>query len=188
MGLSVKWASLNAGARSPEDYGGYYAWGETEPKQIYTYDTYKYADMTGPDGFTMSLAKYNTIANWGPVDYRIILEEEDDVASVLYGEGWRTPTRTEMNELLTRCTSTWTTLNGVEGYEIKSGNGNSIFFPAAGYKVGEGTEFSGSIVLYWGSELFQHEHGGCIYLTSSTVYMGGSAGRYMGFPVRPVKD
>lgn len=135
LGLSIKWATVNVGALSPEEYGGYYAWGETENKSDYSWSTYKWCN-----GSETGLTKYNTDSNYGIVDNKTILDIEDDVAHVKWGGNWRMPTKEEQDELREKCTWTWTTLNDVYGYIVTSNiNGftdRSIFLPAAGIFFG----------------------------------------------------
>ena len=111
LGLSVKWASCNVGATAPEEYGGYYAWGETEEKSDYNWITYKHCN--GSNETTMT--KYCTDSSYGTVDNKTTLEQEDDVATVKWGGNWRIPTREELQELIDKCTWTWTTYNEVNG-------------------------------------------------------------------------
>ena len=120
LGLSVKWACCNLGAESPEESGGYYAWGETEVKDYYEDPSYKWLDQT-----TFELIKYND------TDGKTSLDPEDDAVQASWGNGWRMPTQAEIQELMDKCTWVWTSVNGVNGYMV-SGNGNSIFLPAAG--------------------------------------------------------
>ena len=125
----VKWATFNVGANSPEESGDYYAWGETSPKSSYTWLNYKWCE-----GSYNMLTKYNCDSSNGVVDYKTILDPEDDAATVNWGQTWRIPTKAEFDELIENCTWTWSSLNGVYGYEIKSNtNENSIFLPAVGY-------------------------------------------------------
>lgn len=135
LGLSVKWATFNVGASKPEEYGDYFAWGETEPKEEYSWSTYRWCD-----GSASTLTKYNTESNYGTVDNKTILESADDAASINWGGAWRMPTYSELTELRDSCTWTWTTLNDVYGCEVtsnRSGYTNkSIFLPAAGYRSG----------------------------------------------------
>jgi len=131
LGLSVKWATCNLGAASPEQKGDYYAFGELEPKKEYSWKNYKWAE-----GSSITRTKYNNLENYGKVDDKSKLDAEDDVVRVTLGGDWHTPTLAEMAELrdTTKCTWTWTKRNGVDGYEIKSKiNGNSIFLPHTGY-------------------------------------------------------
>ncbi len=150
LGLSVKWATCNVGASSPEDYGDYFAWGETEPKEVYDGSTYKYCS----NGSYVSLTKYNTSSSYGTiVDNKTQLELTDDAARANWGGSWRMPTDAEMTKLRSNCTWTWTSQNGVNGYRVTSkSNGNSIFLPAAGYR-GSSLFNAGSDGSYWSSSL-----------------------------------
>lgn len=122
------WAKCNLGASAPEQYGDYYAWGETKPKQMYTYPNHKWYKEGAPSlGFT----KYNN------EDGKLTLENEDDAVIQNLGNGWRTPTLADFRELTNQKYTTIkkTTLNGVAGYQITSKrNKKSIFIPCAGFK------------------------------------------------------
>lgn len=122
------WAKCNLGASAPEAYGDYYAWGEVEPKQEYTYPNHKWYKEGAPSlGFT----KYNN------EDGKLSLEDEDDAVIQKLGNGWRTPTLADFRELTNQKYTTIkkTTLNGVAGYQITSKkNKKSIFIPFAGFK------------------------------------------------------
>ena len=184
LGLSVKWATFNVGASKPEEYGGYYAWGETEEKENYDWNTYKWCN-----GSDYTMTKYCTYSSYGTVDYKTVLDPEDDVAHVKWGGSWRMPTKAEQDELRNNCTWTWTTQNGVKGYKVTSKtNGNSIFLPAAGFRYGSGLNYSGSYGFYWSSSL----HEGCSYNAYYLVFYSGYYDwnylncRYYGFSVRPV--
>ena len=125
---------MNIGAKSPEDYGDYFAWGETEPKENYDWSTYKWCN-----GSRSTITKYCTSFSDGTVDNKTTLELSDDAANTNWGGDWRMPTMSELNELRDSdyTTWTWTTQNGVNGYKVTSiKNGNSIFLPAAGYRDG----------------------------------------------------
>lgn len=137
LGLSVKWATCNVGADSPEDYGDYFAWGETEPKSTYYWDTYKWCQ-----GSRYTMTKYCDDSDYGTVDNKAQLDLSDDAARANWGGSWRMPTHDELTELIEGCSWTWITQNGVKGYKV-SRNGNSIFLPAAG-SYGE----------YWSSSLY----------------------------------
>ena len=123
LGLSVKWANCNVGAENPEEYGDYFAWGETESKSNYNYNSLILNKIQG--GAESS----------GLVDSNGNLIAAYDAATVNWGESWRMPTQKEVDELINNCAWTWTTLNGQNGYLISSmTNDNSIFLPAAGYR------------------------------------------------------
>ena len=122
------WAKCNLGASAPEAFGDYYAWGEVEPKQVYTNSNHKWYKEGAPSlGFT----KYNN------EDGKLSLEDEDDAVIQKLGNGWRTPTLADFRELTNQKYTTIkkTTLNGVAGYQITSKkNKKSIFIPFAGFK------------------------------------------------------
>lgn len=174
LGLSVKWASCNVGATSPEDYGGYYAWGETEEKESYTKDTYAYYDA--------ETGEYTGMGD-------DIAGTDHDVAHVKWGGNWRMPSKDEIQELVSDCTWTAATQNGVAGYTVTGSNGNSIFLPLAGYRYGTNKNSMGSYGRYWSSTANE-------YYTSSTYYAYfysgginiGSSPRYYGQVVRPVAE
>ena len=182
----LKWASNNVGATAPEDYGNYYAWGETAPKTDYSWATYKYANGAGE-----KLTKYCTDASYGDngfTDNKTTLDPEDDAAYVNWGAKWRMPTDAEWTELREQCTWTWTTQNGVNGYQVTSKtNGNSFFLPAAGYR-GKNLNSVGSFGYYWYSSLNNDYPYRAWYenLKSDRVTLGNGGSRYYGFSVRPV--
>ncbi len=183
LGLSVKWASCNVGATSPEDYGGYYAWGETEEKSEYSWETYKWCN-----GSDDTLTKYCTDSNYGTVDNKTVLEPEDDVAHVKWGGAWRMPTRGEQQELVDKCSWSWTEINGVNGYKVTAPNGNSIFLPAAGYRYGTKVGNIGSDGSYWSASLRDYENNGASNLDIYTFYHTNYMFRFYGFSVRPVQS
>lgn len=150
LGLSVMWATCNVGANSPEEYGDYYAWGEIETKAEYTRDNYKWFDKSKKTEYGSPInTKYNTNEIYGKIDNKTKLDLEDDVAYVIWGDGWRMPTYNEWNELRSKCKWVWVEINGVQGYEIKSNiNENSIFLPAAGMDKGKYGRETGH---YWSS-------------------------------------
>ena len=123
----LKWATCNVGATAPEEYGDYFAWGETETKATYDLSNYKWCN-----GTYESMTKYCTNSEYGIVDNKTTLELSDDAARVNWGGSWRMPTKAEQDELRNtdNCTWEWTTQNGVNGYKVTSKkNGNSIFLP-----------------------------------------------------------
>ena len=185
LGLSVKWAACNVGATKPEEYGNYYAWGETEPKTTYHWSTYKWCN-----GSSSTLTKYNTSSDYGTVDNKTVLEPEDDAARANWGGAWRMPTDAEWTELRENCTLTWTIYNGVEGYTVKSNiNGNSIFLPAAGYRYDDDLYGAGSYGHYWSGSLYTGYPYRAWYVSfNSDDVSRGYGGRYRccGRSVRPV--
>jgi hypothetical protein len=178
---------MNVGATSPEDYGDYFAWGETEtqPKPYYDWGTYKWCKRSYD-----TQTKYCTGSYYGTVDNKTILELSDDAANANWGGSWRMPTKEEQDELRNPnyCTWTWTTLNGVNGYKLTSNiNGNSIFLPAAGSRSSSGLYAAGSGGRYWSSSLntYTSSEAGYLFFNSDFV-SGGSDHRYVGHSVRPV--
>ena len=178
LGLSVKWASYNIGATKPEEYGDYFAWGETEPKEVYDWSTYKHCR-----GSQTTLTKYN-----GTLDNKTKLDAIDDAAVVNWGGTWRMPTDAELTELRVQCTWTWASQNGVNGYRVTSNsNGNSIFLPLAGCRSGSSLNDAGSNGIYCSSSLVTNypvsAWGVNFYLDNvSRNYYG----RHCGRSVRPV--
>lgn len=181
------WATCNVGASSPEDYGDYFAWGETEGdksgKTEFNWSTYKCCN-----GSYDTMTKYCTDSYFGTVDNKTVLELADDAARANWGGSWRMPTKEEQDELRNNCTWTWTTQNGVNGRKVTGPNGNSIFLPAAGFRSGSSLYYAGSYGYYWSSSLY----------TSCSVYAHildfGSDSvnridfyRYDGLSVRPVR-
>ena len=134
LGLSVLWAAYNVGASSPEEYGGYYAWGETSTKSYYTQENYKFYNQ-----FT---DRYDFIGSE-------ISGTSYDVAHVKWGDGARMPTLTEVKELVNNCTFKHGTYNGVKGNYVTGPNGNSIFLPFAGYRYGGDLYLEGSNGYFW---------------------------------------
>ena len=184
LGLSVKWATCNVGATKPEEYGDYFAWGETQPKSTYNWSTYKYCN-----GSSTSLTKYCTDSSYGTVDNKTILDAADDAARANWGGSWRMPTDAELTELREQCTWTWTRQNGVNGYKVTSqSNGNSIFLPAAGFRNASSLILAGSSYgLYWSSLISSNFPilAYVLYFNSDSVRRDNSD-RYNGFSVRPV--
>ena len=184
----TKWATCNVGATNPEDYGDYFAWGETSPKDEYSWDAYMYANGISDDD--PKLTKYCNESRYGNnsfSDTLTLLEACDDAATANWGAGWRMPTDTEMAELRTNCTMSWTTQNGVNGRLFTGQNGNSIFLPAAGYYYNSGLVGVGSSGGYYSSSLYT----GCPNSAwNINFYSGGCSvnrsRRCSGLSVRPV--
>ena len=184
LGLSVKWATMNVGASNPEDYGDYFAWGETEPKDVYDWSTYKWCN-----GSYTSLTKYNTSSSYGTVDNKTTLELSDDAARANWDGSWRMPTDAELTELREQCTWTWTTQNGVNGYRVTSkSNGNSIFLPAAYFRTNQPLYGTGSSGFYWSSSLNMDspDLAWSVYFRLGYVKREDDHNRFYGQSVRPV--
>ena len=142
---------MNVGANAPEDYGDYFAWGETESKDVYNWSTYKWCN-----GTENSLTRYNSDPSLGNVDNMTALIIFDDVANLKWGDDWRMPTKEQLEELLdsNNCIWEWTSLNEVKGYLVTSNiNGKSIFLPAAGYRWNESSYTKGILLQYWSVSL-----------------------------------
>ena len=195
----LKWASFNLGASAPEEYGDYYAWGETEPyyssqdplawkdgKTGYDWASYKWCN-----GSYNSLTKYCHKSHWGYngfTDGKTVLELEDDAAHLNLGDKWRMPTDAEWTELRENCTWTWTTQNGIAGGLVTASNGNSIFLPAAGYRYDTSLDDVGSGGNYWSSSLSGLSDCAWYMRVYSDFVSGRDASRYFGFSVRPVSE
>ena len=146
------WATCNIGADAAEGFGDFFAWGETEPKELYDWKSYKYGIFFQE---RYELNKYCTDSVYGLngfVDNLTLLESADDAAKACWGAGWRMPTIEEWEELFLNTTNTWTTQNDVNGWCFTASNGNSLFLPAAGYWWD--AEFNCSdLGVYWSSSL-----------------------------------
>ena len=201
LGLSVKWASWNVGASSPEGYGAYFAWGETDIKWNYDWTSYQWCN-----GDYNKLTKYcpsDKTDYWddiGSPDNKTVLDLDDDAAHVNWGGSWRMPTDAEWTELRNNCTWTWTNNynnTGIAGRIVtskKSGyTDKSIFLPAAGRQSGSDLNSVGSNGLYWSSSLstdYQHSPDNAweVNFYSVYVYRMISDNRCHGLSVRPVSE
>lgn len=177
------WADRNLGADNPEDYGNYYAWGETSPKEVYNWDTYAYGNG---DKLTKYCNKSDCGLN-GFTDNLTTLEASDDAATVNIGGKARTPTKDEWQELINTTTSTWTTRNGVYGRLLTAPNGKSIFLPAAGNRLGSSLFGAGEEGFYWSSTLYQDIPYGAWYFDFHPGLVSPSSGRDYGYSVRAVR-
>ena len=184
------WATCNVGANAPEDYGDYFAWGETQPKETYSWSTYQYCN-----GSSNTLTKYCNNPNYGYngfTDSLTTLLPEDDAATANWGEDCRMPTRSEWQELFENTTGTWvTTQNGVVGCIFTASNGNSIFLPAAGRNWGGENNDLNIYGYYWSSSLCdegpQASAWGFNSFNSSNYGMLVN-GRGNGQSIRPVRE
>ena len=182
----MKWACCNVGSSKPEDYGSYFAWGETSTKSYYSWKTYIWCNGSGT-----KLIKYNTQNSEGMiVDNKKKLDLEDDAARANWHGFWRIPTPDEHGELRLYCEESFVTINGVFGIMYTSHkNGRSIFLPAAGYKSSDQIFYRGELGRYWHSSLLNNWKP-AFAQNYSFPYLGGGAGssneRYEGQSVRPV--
>ncbi len=164
----LKWATCNVGASSPSGYGNYYAWGETSTKSEYT----------GSNSKTYGNSSYGNIGG----------NYSTDAARANWGGTWRLPTKAECEELKDRCTWTWTTQGGHNGYKVKGPNGNTIFLPAAGCRYGTSLDDGGERGYYWSSTPYS-DSGGAYGLGFGSSYRGvGWYYRYYGRSARPVSE
>lgn len=166
------WANCNVGANKPEDYGCYFAWGETTFKSKYDWATYKWSN-----GSYSSITKYNTLEYYGATDDLTELEANDDAASVLWSNEWQIPTYTQFEELIDFCDWEWKQLkddenndikdiygNKIFGYVVTGTNGNFIFLPAAGYGYDTSRWNLGTLGEYWTSTLNTERPNGSYFL------------------------
>ena len=193
LGLSVLWAAYNVGASSPEEYGGYYAWGETSTKSDYTWENYKYRKKyyydDGPDDWFWT----------GKFIGNEISGTSYDVAHVTWGDGARMPTHTEVIELVDNCTFTGGSYNGVSGSYVTGPNGNSIFLPFTGFRSHDALYRAGRYGIFWSGMFYYDddyyfyddynygEHASCLRCYEDYGTWDDS-NRYLGYSVRPVTD
>ena len=209
------WATYNIGATKPEEYGDYFAWGETEPKDVYDWSTYKYAKVNENGNFD-SFTKYNMSGYYGGIiDNLSVLLPEDDAAAANWGSEWKMPTNEEQRELINNSYMVWTNgyndtdVRGVIFYKAKEDSDKGqyidpwmgepsadysvssdahVFFPAAGYRYGSGVSNEGDYGSYWSSSLIEEDEGHArrLYFGEELVYCYFNY-RYNGFPVRAVR-
>ena len=170
------WATCNIGASSPEDYGDYFAWGETTPKENYSWETYKWCNGT-----------MNSLTKYTGSDGRSELDLEDDASHVIWGNGWRTPSLDQVKELLEYCDWQDATQNGVSGRKVTSkNNGKSIFIPKAGFQEGNYAKNQGAYYDYWLRTL-EPDYPLYVYSMRKNDGIGyGSYYRHFGQTIRPV--
>ena len=212
LGLSVKWATCNIGATKPEEYGDYYAWGETETyyeagyaqenpqthwKSRYAADGYAWSNYKWCNGSSEKLTKYNTISNYGMVDNNTVLDSDDDIAHIKRGGKWRIPTNDEWIELKENCIWLWSNNynnSGVSGIIVTSRKpgytDKSIFLPAAGTRPGCNLiSFNGhGVYLSSSIRTDQPFWVNTLYFYSDNMYTGHNSDRCTGLSVRPVTD
>ena len=180
------WATCNVGADNPEEYGDYFAWGETTTKDTYNWSTYQYCM-----GSNVTLTKYCSNSHYGYngfTDNLTTLLPWDDAATANWGGNWRMPTEEEWEELYLNTTSIWTIQRGVNGRLFTASNGNSLFLPAAGCRSGSSLLDAGDWGYYWSSSLatYYQSEALCFYFNSDYCDVFIDYYRYNGFTVRPV--
>lgn len=178
------WATTNVGADSPEDYGDYFAWGDTTP---HSDNDYKWCE-----GSFSNLTKYCNNSKYGYngfTDGKTVLDADDDAARANWGGDWRMPTKAEFDELIKNTKIEWTKQNNVAGYKFTSKtNGNSIFLPAAGFRSNGTIIGTGSYGLYWSSSLYESDPRKAWSLIFYSGHMRTSdEDRGTGRSVRPVR-
>ena len=182
LGLSVRWATMNIGAAKISDHGGYFAWGETDNKEDYSWSAYKHGSSAD------DLMKYSFMDNM------VRLEPRDDAAALNWGGAWRMPTSAEWEELCNKnnCTWEWTSIEDTPGYRITSKKpgytGKSIFLPAAGYFRGQAIEGAEKSAYYWSSTRNDPfpDRALCLYFIPQFIGIGNNGFRNGGFTIRPV--
>jgi len=200
----TKWATCNIGADNPQDYGNYYAWGETTTKETYNWETYKYGTYDY-DGDYSKLTKYN------PSDSKTTLDLSDDAAAANWGGKWRMPTKIQQDELFNECYWVWTESynnSNVKGYIVYKAKSSSdkgkkiyssgapsssytlsdahIFLPAAGFRSYGDLNFAGSDGYYWSSSLYAGDPDGAWDVSFGSDVGNNNGNRYYGQPVRAV--
>lgn len=193
------WATCNVGADKPEDFGDYFAWGETTPKDTYDEESYKWMNdgwstWTQINKYTVADGQFAGRWYYGGTfigDNKTELLPEDDAATANWGSDWRMPTHAQQMELLNSAYTEkeWTTVNGVNGYKITSKtNGKSIFLPVAGYLY-YGSIYDDSYGAYWSREVHPNRSDLAWRIQLGSDYIGANdhAMRFYGLSVRPVR-
>jgi len=187
LGLAsgVKWASTNIGTTLPEGTGSLFAWGESYTKPFYDYTNYAHCN-----GTSKTLTKYCTNSEYGTPDSKTSLESSDDAATTLWGEGWRMPTKEDVEELIDNCTWTFDSINGQCGFYVEGKNGNKIFIPMAGTKWQKSLEYANMRGYYWTSNLdtVGDVFGIGLFLSRKGAQFGEKYNRGSGRNIRPVHD
>ena len=184
------WATCNVGANEPQDIGLFFAWGDTEGHgndpadgYFFNWENYKWCEVVGYDSY---FTKYCSDSSRGKdefIDGKSELDPEDDAAYVNWGSQWRTPSNEQLEELRNECTWTPTTLQGVDGYEVKGLNGNTIFLPTTGWRIDDMLLEGGA---YWSRSSDPEDVGGAYYLSWDDWGWYSYGGRVNGQCIRPV--
>ncbi len=186
------WATMNVGASKPEEYGDYFAWGETEgynsgKTSFFFLESYKWCK-----GSSNTMTKYCTDSSYGYngfMDKKTELDPEDDAAYVNWGSKWRMPTYDQLKELRDQCSWTWMTINNVKGYLVEGKNCNAVFLPAAGYRSNTWLNGAGSGGNYWSRTLNSDDPSDAWFLGFYSSYVRMyDYDRYFGQSIRPVRS
>ena len=177
LGLSIKWATMNIGANTSEEEGYYFSWGEVEAKNYFSWGTYKYCN-----GSETSLTKYCSDTYYGIVDNKMVLDSNDDAASVSWGGDWRMPTIDEIQELLTKCTWDRITQNGQDCWKVIGTNGNCLILPCTSM-ICNGDYYNTYRFGYYWTKNCDNTDAYALRLSNRTIE---TMDRYVGIPIRPV--
>lgn len=183
----LKWATCNVGANKPEEYGDYFAWGETEAKQEYIIENYKNVRVIRKKGF-LGIGEKEELEYI--IGFDISGNPQYDVARKNWGGSWRMPTKAELEELKKNCRWEWTIQNGVNGCKVTGPNGNSIFLPAAGFRYGTSLRSDGYRGGYWSSTPYDYNYDGSayyLYFRDGSEYVSYYYRRF-GQTVRPITE
>ena len=179
----LKWATCNVGAETPEEYGNYYAWGETQPAPGFNYIESNCAT------YGLSISE---LQSQGYIDNEGNLTSSHDAATANWGGSWRMPTEAEQQELSNNCTWEWTTQNNVNGCRVTGPNGSCIFLPAAGLRHGSSLYDDGSIGYFFSSTPYDFNYGSyyaCrLYFYYGDEYVHWGDDRYYGLTIRPITE
>ena len=170
----LKWATCNVGAKSPEEAGDYFAWGETKPKEKYT-----------KENSITSVNSDKKLQSQGIMNTSMRLTMAADAARVIWQDSWKLPSKADIEELITLCEWEWID-NENKGYKVIGKNGNSIFLPASGYKIGQIVNSDGKNGYYWSSLAEQYDSNANGLQFSNDYYNFSWGSRSNGRPIRPV--
>lgn len=181
------WATMNIGAKSLEDCGFYFSWGEVEKRGIYNWRDYKFGIGSDEDEESLVPTKYNDNPKYSVVDSLYTLSMEDDVAFSEWGPEWRMPRREDFLELLENCKWKWKKIKGVFGYKVKSKNGNWLFIPLSGLRYDDVLDYCDE-AFYWTSSLYTKDSkaANILYFNSKIKNIMAHY-RSSGCPIRPVR-
>ena len=196
LGLSVKWANMNVGAESVDEWGNYYSWGESWTRHTYGWYYGYFTGETNDQGYDISL-RIGPNYKWGAYDTGMTaytglttLEADDDPATANWGNGWRTPTKAEFEELLENTDYEEGESGGVAYAKFTSKiNGKYIYLPAGGYYDGESTTKVNKVGRYYSSTVNTDDCTKAYYMGIDKYNRGTARSiRTYGYNIRPVKD